>query len=72
MSDFISSYLFLIVLGVVLFLLFCGVFYLILRPLVLWYFKIYAILSELQENNELLREIRDELMKRNIQTPSFQ
>lgn len=51
-----------------------GVFivYLIFRPLLLWYFKIYAIESELQENNRLLREIRDELMKKNIQTPSSQ
>ena len=41
-----------------------------LRPLVLWYFKIYTVVSELQENNALLREIRDELKKKNMQTPS--
>ena len=40
--------------------------YLILRPLLLWYFKIYAIVSELQENNALLREIRDELREQNL------
>lgn len=44
-----------------------GFFYLMLRPLVLWYFKIYTIVSELRENNELLREIRDELRKKNVQ-----
>ena len=72
MSDLISGYLILIILSIVLFLLFCGVFYLILRPLVLWYFKVYSIMSELKESNELLREIRDELTKRNNQTPSYQ
>ena len=72
MSDLISAYLILIILCIVLFLLFNGVIYLILRPLVLWYFKVYSIMSELKENNELLREIRDELMKRNNQTPSYQ
>ena len=57
---------------IVLSLLFTGGFYLILRPLVLWYFKVYSIMSELKESNELLREIRDELTKRNNQTPSYQ
>ena len=40
-----------------------------MRPLVLWYFKIYTVVSELQKNNALLREIRDELRKKNIQAP---
>lgn len=44
--------------------------YLIMRPLVLWYFKIYAIISELQENNALLRGIQEELMKKNMHSPS--
>ena len=47
-----------------------GGIYLILRPLVLWYFKIYSIETELKENNALLRGILDELSKNNIQTPS--
>jgi hypothetical protein len=47
-----------------------GGIYLLLRPLVLWYFKIYTIESELKINNALLREIRDELRKKNIQTPT--
>ena len=47
-----------------------GGVYLLLRPLVLWYFKIYTVVSELKENNALLREIRDELRKKNIQTPA--
>ena len=41
-----------------------------MRPLVLWYFKIYAIISELQENNAFLRGIQEELMKKNIHSPS--
>lgn len=40
-----------------------GGIYLILRPLVLWYFKIYSIETELKENNALLRGILDELSK---------
>ena len=47
-----------------------GGIYLLLRPFVLWYFKIYTIESELKINNALLREIRDELRKKNIQTPT--
>ena len=49
-----------------------GGFLLILRPLILWYYKIYGLMSELQENNALLREIRDELKKRNVQMPTQQ
>ncbi len=48
----------------------CGGIYLILRPLILWYFKIYSIESELKENNALLRGILEELAKKNIQIPS--
>ena len=39
---------------------------LILRPLYLWYFKIYSIESALKENNALLREILDELREQNL------
>ena len=56
-------------------LIFVGVsggFLLILRPLILWYYKIYGLMSELQENNALLREIRDELKKKNVQMPTQQ
>ena len=48
----------------------CAVVYLLLRPLFLWYFKIYSIESELKENNALLREILDELRNKDIQTPA--
>ena len=47
-----------------------GGIYLVLRPLLLWYFKIYTVVSELQENNALLREILDELRNKNIQASS--
>lgn len=47
-----------------------GGIYLVLRPLLLWYFKIYTVISELQENNALLREILDELRNKNIQASS--
>ena len=68
MSNFITAYF-----GIaVLFIIVVGGLYLILRPLFLWYFKIYAIESELQENNMLLGEILDELKKRNDQTASSQ
>lgn len=72
MAEFASGYLTYVTYGLVLLafgLVLYGVFYLVLRPLVLWYFKIYTIVSELQENNALLREIRDELRKRNMQAP---
>ena len=45
------------------------VFFLIIRAFVLWYYKIYKIVSELEDNNALLREIRNELKKMNAQTP---
>ena len=64
MSDLISGYLFYSLVIVVLIVIVGGGIYLILRPLVLWYFKIYSIESELQENNALLRGILDELAKR--------
>lgn len=72
MSEFISSYLSFSLYVVVLIIIFGGGVYLILRPLVLWYFKVYTIVSELQDNNALLREILEELMKKNIQVPSSQ
>lgn len=50
---------------VVLGLVMVGGVMLLLRPLYLWYFKIYSIESALKENNALLREIRDELREQN-------
>ena len=70
MSDLISGYLFYSLAVVALIVIVGGGIYLILRPLVLWYFKIYSIETELKENNALLRGILDELSKNNIQTPS--
>ena len=69
MAMFISNYyaptlIFFVSIGVL-----CAVVYLLLRPLFLWYFKIYSVESELKENNALLREILDELREKNIQTP---
>ncbi len=72
MSDLVSGYLIFSIVVVAVIIIGGGGIYLILRPLVLWYFKIYTLVSELRENNALLREIRDELMKRNIQSPSYQ
>ncbi len=70
MTDFISYYLTYSLLVVAAIVVVGGGIYLLLRPFVLWYFKIYTVVSELKENNALLREIRDELRKKNIQTPS--
>ena len=70
MSDLISGYLIYLLVVVVAFIIIYGGMYLILRPLVLWYFKIYTIESELKENNALLRDILDELRERNINVPS--
>ena len=69
-GDFISIYMLYLVFGVLMFVLFAGGIYLLIRPIILWYFKIYAIISELQENNRLLRDMLDELKKTNRQTPS--
>lgn len=70
MTELVSNYLTLVLVSVALFVVLGGGFYLVLRPLVLWYFKIYTVVSELKENNALLREIRDELKKKNMQAPS--
>lgn len=70
MSNLISGYLFYSLAVVALIVIVGGGIYLILRPLVLWYFKIYSIETELKENNALLRGILDELAKKNVQTPS--
>ena len=72
MLEFVSGYFGISLLIVVLIIVVYGGFLLIFRPLVLWYFKIYTIESELQENNALLRGILDELTKKNIQTPYSQ
>lgn len=70
MSDLFSGYLFYSLAVVALIIIVGGGIYLILRPLVLWYFKIYSIETELKENNALLRGILDELSKNNSQTLS--
>lgn len=70
MAMFISNYYTPTLVLFVLIGVFCLGIHLLLRPLVLWYFKIYTIESELKINNALLREIRDELRKKNIQTPT--
>lgn len=70
MAELISYYLYLSLFVVVLFVVVSGGVYLLLRPLVLWYFKIYTVVSELKENNALLREMLDELRNKNIQTPA--
>lgn len=72
MSDLVSGYLIYSIVVAAVLIIGVGGIYLILRPLVLWYFKIYTLVSELRENNALLKEIRDELVKRDIQTPTYQ
>ena len=70
MANLISNYLTFSLFIVVLIVVLGGGIYLLLRPLVLWYFKIYTIVSELEENNALLREIRDELRRKDIRVPA--
>ena len=72
MSEITSGYLTYLLVAVVLIVIIGGGIFLILRSFVLWYYKIYTIVDELQMNNALLREILDELMKRNTQTQSSQ
>lgn len=72
MLDFISNYFIYSLVIIAIFVLFSGGIYLILRPLVLWYFKIYTIESELLMNNALLKAILDELRKRDAPTQSSQ
>lgn len=64
MSHYFTLQGYLLVL-VVLGLVMGGGVLLLLRPLYLWYFKIYSIESALKKNNALLREIRDELREQN-------
>lgn len=64
MSDLVSGYLIYSIVVAAVLIIGVGGIYLILRPLVLWYFKIYTLVSELRENNALLKEIRDELVKK--------
>ena len=66
MADFISGYLIYSLAVVALIIIVGGGIHLILRPIVLWYFKIYSIESALKKNNALLREIRDELREQNL------
>lgn len=63
--DIVFNYLKASLFFVLLFVVVSGGFLLILRPFVLWYYKIYTLVSELKENNALLREIRDELRLQN-------
>lgn len=70
MAMFISNYYTPTLVIFVLIGVFCVGIYLLFRPLILWYFKIYSIESELKENNALLREILDELRNKDIQTPA--
>ena len=70
MSEVISGYLIYSLAVVAIIVIFGGGIFLILRPFVLWYYKIYTIVDELQMNNALLRGILDELTKRNTQTQS--
>lgn len=72
MEDLLFNYLKGSLFLVLLFVAVSGGFLLILRPLVLWYYKIFGLMSKLQENNALLREIRDELRKKNVLSPSHQ
>jgi len=72
MAEILGTYSAFSLFVVVLILVIYGGIWLILRPLVLWYFKIYTLVSELKENNALLKEILDELMRRNNQAPSSQ
>lgn len=69
MAELVSGYLIYVLIYAAIIIVVVGGVYLVLRPLVLWYFKIYTVVSELRENNALLREICDELRKRNMQTP---
>ena len=70
MAELISNYLNFTLFIVVFIVVFIGGVYLLLRPLVLWYYKIYTVVSELKENNALLREMLYELRNKNIQTPA--
>ena len=70
MTELISGYLTYVLVVVAIIVVGGGGIYLVLRPLLLWYFKIYTVVSELQENNALLREILDELRNKNIQASS--
>ena len=70
MTESVSGYLpYVLVVVALVIVLNVGVF-LVTRHLVLWYFKIHTVVSELQENNALLREILDELRNKNIQASS--
>ena len=52
-----------------LFIIGC-VFIVLIRYVNLWFFNINSIISELQDNKELLREIRNELRKKDADAPS--
>lgn len=47
--------------GVIMFLTLCSCFYLLMRPFVLWYFKINKIKHEQEKTNFLLEKILEEL-----------
>ena len=46
------------------------VFIVLIRYVNLWFFNINSIISELKDNKELLREIRNELRKKDADAPS--
>lgn len=77
MTDSLFNYLYdhklFIVIVIVVFFLIVGIgFKILFRSYTLWYYRINTIVTELQENNALLRGIQEELMKKNIQSPSSQ
>lgn len=69
-SELISGYLVFSIVIVAIIIVVNGGVYLLLRPLLLWYFKINSLVSELRENNALLRDILDEMKQRNAHAPS--
>lgn len=75
MTDSLFNYLYdhklFIVIVIVVFFLIVGIgFKILFRSYTLWYYRINTIVTELQENNALLRGIQEELMKKNMHSPS--
>lgn len=56
----IGLWLFIAVAMIYIFLGF-GLFFLLVRPIILWYFKIRAIVKRLDENNKLQSQILEQL-----------
>ena len=72
MAEFFGAWLGIGIFFIIFFVVFLGAFLLLIRPITLWYFKIYSIVSELKENNALLRDLIDEVKKKQVQSPSLQ